>query len=249
MGRKKSTEYLPYEDAKEYIRKKGLRSRKQYRDWRKANNAMFLPFSPDKVYVEWESWNAFTGTTGSFEGTLAKKKAEHVVKRPFWEAVRYAQQVAKDYNLNTMNEWFEWYDRGMCPADIPKRPHQCYPEFDGKGWGVWLGTSVRAKQVVHQENVAVFVVGVPPNVPANLLMTILERGGISALKHKWDDCGMKRAYRVYKWDDQLAAQVGQCFRQHCFEKEDGWWLAPNVNALLFDLDGILEFAVPPNQLR
>jgi hypothetical protein len=200
------------------------------------------------VYSEWQSWNDYLGTTNSFEDAVARKRGEKKVYRVFWEAVRYAQQNAKQYNITTREMWEEWYDSGMCAKDIPKRPHHVYPEFVGTGWNVWLGKNVEAKVETAKREVAVMalcrVVGQPPNV----VTIVVEGDGLSALRDKWDDSVIGKPYRAYKWERENAAYVNQIMEHFAHKRDNNVWLVPNLNALLFELDSILEFAIPPRQL-
>ena len=249
MGAKQT--YLPYQDAIQFVRKHSTATtRAQYIKWHTAAKPGVVPKYPNRVYDEWSSWNDWLGTTNSFEKTLARKKKEkRQPYRPFWEAVRYAQAAAKEYGLHTQDDWEEWYDSGMCAKDVPKRPHHEYDEFVGKGWPVWLGKNIEAKVSTAKVEVAVMAICGTPGQPANVVTAIVASGGLAALKDKWADRVMGKPYRIYKWEAELTKYVDRLFRQHAHHRGGQVWLVPNMNALLFDLDNILEYAVPPIQLQ
>lgn len=252
MPRQKSDTYLPYEDAVKYIQSLNPRpkNRAEYIRWHKVTHCGFIPRYPNRVYTQWESWSLFLGTTNSFEqykGSFGDK--QKIVYRPFWEAVRYAQQAAKDHNLKTKDDWEEWYDSGMCPKDIPKRPYHAYTEFTGKGWPVWLGLKPEAKLVTAKQKVAVMAVCQTPGYPPNVVSIVVEGNGFSAFKDRWDGTIVGKPYRIYNWETDLIPYVEKIFAQHSFEKGNKMYLVPNMNALLFELDNILEFTIPPRELQ
>lgn len=251
MARLKNKRYLPYHKAVQYLREecKHLTTRTLYQKWHREVEPKFLPRFPERVYDEWESWSTFLGTTNSFEKTRARKKGEKIVHRTFWEAVRYAQQKAKEHNITTREQWEQWHDSGMCAKDIPKRPQLVYEEFVGTGWPVWLGTKVEAKVKTAKENVAVMCIASLVDQPPNVVTVMIEGRGLEALKENWDQTIVGRPYRVYKWEKDMVKYVDRLFNHHAFNRGDKMWLVPNMNALLFELDNILEFAIPPSQLR
>ena len=249
MAGKKVTHYLPYGDALEYIRRhKPAKSRADYVKWHAKNKPDFLPRYPNRVYAEWESWSVFLGTTNSFEKTRAVRIGQKITYRPFWEAVRYAQQKAKEHNLKTMREWEQWYDSGMCARDVPKRPHHAYTEFAGKGWSVWLGLKPQQKQIAAKQKVAVIALCQTRGYPANCITVLINQNGVSDMVDKWDRELYGKPYRVYNWEQELVAQVDRIMKSLTFDKGNSLYLVPNMNALLFELDSILEYTIPPNKL-
>lgn len=241
--------YLSYSEAIEYVRKRNIRSREHYWKWWDSHTPHPpVPKMPHRVYAEWESWNHFLGTTNSFEGNLAKKKREKKVYRTFWEAVRYAQQKAKEYNITSQGDWEQWHDSGMCASDVPKRPHHVYEEFVGVGWNVWLGKNVKAKVDTAKQGVAVMAICRTIGQPPNVVTLMVEGGGLSAMRDKWDDSVMGKPYRVYKWEREMAKHVEQILLHYAHKRDERVWLVPNMNALLFELDSLLEYAIEPRQL-
>lgn len=248
MGRRKTT-FLPYEDAIQFVRKySDATTRAQYRRWHDSKKPGVVPKAPDRVYEEWSSWNEFLGTTNSFEKKRDRLKKNKVTYRPFWEAVRYAQQKAKEHNITSQGEWEEWHDSGMCAKDVPKRPHHVYDEFTGKGWSVWLGKDIKSKIATAKQNVAVMAVCQTPGYPPNMITIVVEGSGVTALRDRWDRTIVGKPYRIYNWESDLIPYVEQIFIQHSYDKGNKMYLVPNMHALLFELDNILEFTIPPRLL-
>ena len=253
MGRQKNTNFMTYTDCRQYvIQHCPEKTRAGFIKWRRAHpHLTFIPRQPHRVYTqEWTSWNDFMGgTMNSFEQHKARFAGKNkIVYRPYWEAVRYAQQAAKDHNLKTKGDWEEWYDSGMCPKDIPKRPYQAYEEFTGKGWSVWLGLNVQAKVQTAEQQVAVMAICQTPGHPPNMVTVVVEGRGVSALRDGWDRTIVGKPYRIYNWEKDLTPYVDRTFQQHTFNKGNNMYLVPNMNALLFELDTLLEFSIPPRYL-
>lgn len=238
MARPK-THYLPYDKAQECARELHLTSRKQYWQWWDANRPAYMPKRPEKVYSEWESWNMFLGTNNTFDKERGTKRKK--TYRTFWEAVRYAQQKAKEHNITTQKEWHEWHDSGMCASDVPKRPDEVYAEFLGKGWKVWLGKNIESKIETAKNDVAVMALCACPGQPANVIIRVVSSNGVAGLKEKYEAGVIGKPYRMYKWERELTAQVDGMFSRHCHKRDDNVFVVPNMNALLFDLDNVLQW--------
>lgn len=243
-GRPKATHYLPYALAKKYMRDNAshITTRKKYRVWRRSVRNDFLPIFPERVYVEWDSWNDFLGNSNSFEGVWREKSAKKKRYRSFWEAVRYVQRIAKENGLTTKEEWLEWHDKGECPEDIPRRPSYIYPEWIGTGWTTWLGKNIEVIANNVQENIGVMSVMGIPGQPANVIQIIYERDGFAVLKSKYDARVMGKVYRIYKWDNSKHQYLNLALERFTFKRENiNQFLVPNMFALLEDLDYHLEW--------
>lgn len=243
MGRYK-IKYLSYGEALDYVQRHSqATSRSEYFKWHDSVKPIVVPKIPNRAYEdEWESWNIFLGTTNSFD------RPHKPNYRPYWEAVRYAQAIGKDHNITTQKGWEEWHDSGMCAKDVPKRPHHVYEEFTGRGWSVWLGTKVASKLATAKEEVAVVAICQTAGQPPNMITVLIEGAGLSALRDNWDRTIVGRPYRIYHWEKELAPYVDRVFAQHTFDKGGRMYLVPNMNALLFELDNLLEFAIAPRLL-
>jgi len=243
MGRLFNKALVPYADAVMMVRRAGISNIPQYKKWYDKEQPLYLPKHPNAHYGrlgQWESWNHFLGTTNSFEKTLARKKGEKITYRPFWEAVRYAQQMAKEFNLTTQKEWEGFCEEYDVPRDIPKRPHHKYSEFVGSGWKVWLGTNAVSKVASQKKNVAVFALHHASGKPANVIISKVHKDGYHAMvKTMGDDSGMGKAYRVYFYEDGDDLIIDSVMSGMCSKQGDGSYIVPDVNALLWELDNAL----------
>ena len=188
MGRKKESHYVPYRIAQQIARENNLTTRAQYRKYRKDNEALYLPFVPDRVYEEWEGWNLFLGTTNSFEKTMRTRKKK--VFREYWNAVRWAQVQAKHYGITSSSKWREWYEEYEVPDDIPKRPEQVY---EGFSWKVWLGLDVMSIADAAKNVDKIMCLHPVVGQSANVMKMVLWRDGygkmLSVLEER-EDIGM-----------------------------------------------------------
>ena len=118
-----------FEEARCYARSLGLKSVKQWREWRKSGEKpRDIPYSPDEVYKDkgWLSWGDFLGYK---EGYVP---GEH---RAFKEARDYACSL----KLKSQKEWREWCESDQKPHDIPSNPDEVYKEEGWLSWGDFMG--------------------------------------------------------------------------------------------------------------
>lgn len=236
LARTRSKHFVPYHRAVEIVRDASIRSRAHYWRWYDETHPKYLPRHPHNHYTEWDSWNAFLGTTNSFDKTLERKKGEKKVYRDYYEAVRYAQQMAKQFGISTREEWERFYDDYELPVDIPKRPHHEYTKFS---WNVWLGKDAVAKMKAHEENVAVFCIHSVPNKPVNVIRPMVHNNGYHSMLDKVanDDSGMLgKPYKIYFYERDDMGIVDRALHHHGHKQDDGTYIVPNMNALFYSLD-------------
>jgi len=121
--------FLPFDEAKEFVHKLGLKSGVEWEDYcksgRKPEN---IPRYPMRVYKkEWKGTGDWLGT-----GRVANQDR---VFRSFEEARAFAQSLG----LKEMREWVKYCTSGRKPVDIPSSPNVTY-KGKWKGWGDFLGT-------------------------------------------------------------------------------------------------------------
>lgn len=231
--------YLTYAQAHKYVLNEITpppQTRAQYWRWHDKNKPAFLPKRPDKVYDNF-SWNAFLGTTNSFEKTRDARTNTVRTYRPMWEAVRYAQAQAKLFELSTREQWEQFYDEYDVPVDIPKRPHHVYEEFPG--FAVWLGLDARAKLKTEVEGV-VAIVGLHhvDGEAANVVELRVWKGGYGSMNDamQGDESGMiGKPYRLFEVEDEHTVPFVQRKLDQHGHKRDRGYIVPNLNALLWDL--------------
>jgi hypothetical protein len=124
--------FLPFEEAREIVRKVGLKSQKQWREWcRDAPRPADIPYNPDQTYKDkgWVSWRDWLGY-----GEGEPKSNEFL---PFEEA----REIVRAVGLMGREQWREW-SRDCRPADIPSNPNITYADEGWVSYPDWLGYGV-----------------------------------------------------------------------------------------------------------
>lgn len=119
-----------FEEARDYVRSIKL---KTIYDWREyCNSDIFpkdIPKAPDHYYQTqgWVSYNDWLGTKQfrSFDSAL---------------------EFARASNIKNSKEWFQQYQKGNIPIDIPLSPNSVYIKYGWISWGDWLGSGYVANQ-------------------------------------------------------------------------------------------------------
>ncbi len=122
--------YLPFEEAKKYVRNLGLQSKDDWERWSATERPDSIPGKPEKVYLE-EGWADY----GDWLGTGRKGGGRRKDFLPFEKAREYVRQLG----LQSTDDWKRW-SREERPDFIPGAPGTYYK---GEGWmsfGDWLGT-------------------------------------------------------------------------------------------------------------
>jgi superfamily II DNA or RNA helicase len=124
--------WMPFEEAREYVRKLNLKSRAGWQEYCKTKNKPFdIPFNPEQVYKlhGWLSVGDWLGTN-----FIATNLREY---RKFEDARSFVNELG----LKSTKEWRSYSKSINKPIDIPSVPEKTYR---GKGWismGDWLGTN------------------------------------------------------------------------------------------------------------
>ncbi|HEY4681515.1 MAG TPA: integrase repeat-containing protein [Nitrosarchaeum sp.] len=125
----------PFIEARDYVRKLGLKSVDEWNDWKKLGvKPDDIPATPGLVYKkEWKGFGDWLGTN-----VISHRNRKF---RPFTEARTFARSL----KLISEKEWKEWCKNKELPSDIPAYPRRVYNK-EWKGVGDWLGTGVIAHQ-------------------------------------------------------------------------------------------------------
>jgi putative DNA-invertase from lambdoid prophage Rac len=114
---------LMFSEAREKVRRLGLRSAKEYQAWAaSAARDRRIASKPDRTYAsDWLGWSHWLG---------------YPPRRllPF----RRAREEARKLKLRSRREWIAWTQSGMRPKSIPSRPEHAYPTY-WRGFADWLG--------------------------------------------------------------------------------------------------------------
>jgi hypothetical protein len=126
---KNRTAFLPFYNAREYVRELKLNS---YADWcdyyKSGKKPKNIPSSPARTYKD-QGWNGF----GDWLGTGTVGPRNHVF-RSFAEARQYVHQL----RLASVSEWREFCKSSKKPHDIPSTPDQVYKNAGWAGFDDWL---------------------------------------------------------------------------------------------------------------
>jgi len=120
-----SKRFLPFEEAREIVRKEGLESQKQWWEWSRPAN---IPSRPDRTYAG-EGWVSWPDWLGYDEGKPL---------RGTFLAFEEARALVWEEGLQSKDQWKEW-SREHRPATIPSNPDKTYKDEGWLSWPDWLG--------------------------------------------------------------------------------------------------------------
>jgi superfamily II DNA or RNA helicase len=135
VSRYSNRNFLPFEEAREYVHKLGLKTSKEWREYCGSGKLPNIPTNPEKKYKEdWINIGDWLGT-----GNIGNKDRKFL---PFEEAREYVHKLG----LRTVGEWESYRKSGKLPQNIPTTPRRTYPKEGWRGFGDWLGTDAIAPQ-------------------------------------------------------------------------------------------------------
>ena len=125
--------WLPFEEARELVRKAGLKSQKEWKQWcRDGHRPETIPSHPHTTYSdeEWQSWADWLGFDEGkpLRGTFVE----------FEEARAYMWKEG----LTSVTQWRQWCRDGLRPHTIPYHPNKIYKHEGWLSWPDWLGYGV-----------------------------------------------------------------------------------------------------------
>ena len=121
--------WMSFEAAKDFIKKQGLTSRKQFKRWiQSGQKPENFPSKPHLTYKEeWTNWNDFLGI-----GNMAPRR-----KKRFMSFSK-AKIFIRNQDIQTSAEFNKWKREGKRPEDFPSKPHRTYKE-EWTDWNDFLG--------------------------------------------------------------------------------------------------------------
>ena len=224
-------DYLPFIEAREYIRTEMIESKGNFDIWWDRTKPKTIPRFPHRAYERtgWVSWNDFLGNNNVF----VKKK---VAKWRRWDdALLWVHTL----RIQTHTEWMDFAKTDNMPSDIPHRPDLAYPKWTS--WNHWLGNkpSERAKAAI--ENQGIFYIICEQGMPSNVLTYGVEPGGLHTLRQRWD----RDPYTIIKFfkhqrdklDDIQRIINGLTTEYHGHVKQR---ITPNIWEVLWRMQMLLE---------
>lgn len=136
-------EYLPFEEARDFVRNLGLTSSELWVSYCKGE-LPHLPPKPDTIPTNISRKYRNLGWNGmdDFLNATYHRKMRRLHKARSFEAAR---EYVHSLNLKNLKEWIKFIKGELKgapkkPNDIPNSPELVYKEFGWKGYGDWLGT-------------------------------------------------------------------------------------------------------------
>lgn len=126
--------FLPYKDAKVFVRKLKLRYQKDWYEYFRKNERPFnIPTSPHQAYKNngWISWGDWLGTS--------HLQTEHNRKK-YFISFKEAREFVRKLKLEGCKEWKNYSRSEKKPKNIPAAPNETYRNKGWKNFRDWLGT-------------------------------------------------------------------------------------------------------------
>eukprot|EP00947_MAST-08B_sp_MAST-8B-sp1_P003069 g3069.t1 len=118
---------LSFQDARETVRRLGLTSEREWREWSKSGQRPCnVPGNPDQVY-KGKGWVSYPDWMG-YQYTKGDQTRKDML------SFQDARERARRLGLTSKKEWKEWSKSGQRPSNVPSKPDEVYK---GKGWVSW----------------------------------------------------------------------------------------------------------------
>ena len=127
--------WMPFEEAKNYVRELKIESQNEWRKFTKSDNKpKDIPVNPDLVYMNkgWKSYGDWLGTD-----SIATRFIQ-------FKDFIFARDYVRKLKLKNQEQWVEYMKSGKKPIDIPTSPHTVYKNDGWVSYGDWFGTGVIA---------------------------------------------------------------------------------------------------------
>jgi hypothetical protein len=136
----KNINYLSYEEAKEFVSKLKIKSRKEWQEYVKSGNKPNnIPSNLDKIYKNkgWNNWGDFLGT-----GNIHAKYREYL-------SYKEAKEFVSKLDLKNQTEWYQYTKSGNKPNEIPVDPSKTYENKGWISWGDFLGKGLKDSKNIN----------------------------------------------------------------------------------------------------
>jgi superfamily II DNA or RNA helicase len=134
---KRVTRFLPFMQARKYVKILKLKSIAEWRDYCKSGKKPTnIPSNPDKKYKD-QGWISFGDWLGTNRIAHNKKKFLQFEK---------AREFVHGLNLKSVSEWNQYCKSGKKLENLPYSPNREYRHKGWISWSDWLGTDTVAPQ-------------------------------------------------------------------------------------------------------
>ena len=150
--------YLPYDQAESYVRKRKIKSSKEFMELRRNGKIpKEIPSSPDKVYKQkgWASWYEFLGTKPIRRLNKIYYKVSKTNQKLKYVSFEEARNYAHTLDCRGRRDWANLSKNGILPDDVPSQVGDYYKNKGWKGWGDFLGTWNFARKRLNKTNIRV----------------------------------------------------------------------------------------------
>lgn len=234
-GRPRNENWLPWEEAKEFIRGEQIASRGQYEKWWEREKPKTISRFPYRVYKnEWVSWNDFLGNNNAFNEKTNTKW------RPLLDALPYIHSL----KITSQREWLEYYrlnkETAEFPSDIPARPDLVYPDW--RSWGHWLGNkpieAIQARQ--EAQRVQIYYIIHRPGDPGNVFYVGIDANPTAFRERlEYDNFAVVKTYWYDQTKGNIAHQIINEFSSMYMDQERQR-LCPNIYDITWHLDQLFD---------
>ena len=124
-------DFLPFIEAKNYIRNLNFHSYTEYSVWAKSKNRPNnIPSNPSKVYKKTNEWISIGDWLGTDKVANQNKK---------FLSFNEAHKIILSMKFKNQKEWYDW-SKTERPNNIPAAPTKAYTK-EWKNWPHWLGSN------------------------------------------------------------------------------------------------------------
>jgi hypothetical protein len=136
----RNIDFLPFEKAREIIRKESIKTSIQWREYSKNKRPKNIPANPDKQYANegWKNWRDFLGNeiASNYDKVFLDLNA--------------AKEELKKHKIQSVKSWQKFCQSGNKPNNIPRNPPQYYSNKGWKGWHDFLSIT-NLEKVLNQK--------------------------------------------------------------------------------------------------
>lgn len=139
-----SKQFLPYEEAREHVRRLNFVTKREYLVWAKSDKRpKNIPHNAQEIFKKRGNWiNWYDWLVGSPRLTDKEFNRKYEIKDKPKQYVSFlvARDMARDLNLNSKEEWYQ-YVKDNKPEGIPIKPQEFYKEL-WTDWNDFLNISI-----------------------------------------------------------------------------------------------------------